>query len=235
MPSITDPFRPVREGVDAVRRGDGGGFIRSVFDPAGLTAKSGNAAVPAPIQTPEQDAAFKYEQDKKDLSGKLIENAKDFRGQLPGYEQTLYNQIEGQTKSAIAKKQQEIKRQANRRGLLYSGLRQGSQASAAAEIASKGASQKAKVAPELEALAESMDAMAAKTAQANFQGDLALTRQTYDRALSDARARIEQLGQIGETAGVVGGYFGSKNPESDRYEEQKRRYSRGLNPDGSFD
>jgi hypothetical protein len=186
--------------------------------------------------TPEERAMRTAQEQQKELVNRQIQQAKDFRGKIPGYEQTLYNQIEGQSKSAIADKQQQIKRQANRRGLLYSGLKTGDQTRAASSIASQAACQKAKVAPELEKLAETMDQLAAKTAQANYADDLTTMSQVYDRALTDARARTAQMAQLGEVAGNVSGYyFGSKNADSDSYEMQKRKYSQGVNPDGTFD
>lgn len=183
-----------------------------------------NDALNQAYNDPNAVAQRKYDQDKKALADKMVGQAKDFRGNIPGYEQTLYSQLEGQAKNAIAEKQREIKRLASRRGLLYSGLRQGSESSASSEIASKAAGQKAKVAPELERIAEAIDSQAAKTAQANYGDDLNLMSQVYDRALADAKSRTQMLGQLGETGGMVAGnYFGSRNPESDRYEMEKRR------------
>lgn len=240
MGNIWDDINPVKQYEDARRaleNNDPSRAVRRLMPPDQAAMwgwKGDEATIPGIEVSPEQQAQMKYQDDKKKLADQMAARSREFRGQIPGYEQELYNQIEGQAKNSIAEKQREIKRLANRRGLLYSGLRQGSEASASAQIASKAASQKAKVAPELEQLAETLEQQAAKVAQANFADDLSLASQVYDRALAEARSRMEQLGQFGEVAGtVVGENFGSKNPESDRYEQQKREYSMSLNPDGT--
>jgi hypothetical protein len=237
--SFWDDINPIKQAERFISAKDGGEAARAIMDPIARNVsgwKQGDAAIPPPAFSEEDIAKYQYDQDKRALIDKQMANNKQFRSNLAGYERDLYSQIEGDAKAAIADKQREIKRQANRRGLLYSGLRQGDEARTAAEISSKAASQKAKVAPELNNLAELMEQQTAKLSQANYQDDLAIATQVYDRALDTAKSRMAALGDIGEAVGgVVGEYFGSRDADSDRYEMQKRLYSKGLNPDGTID
>lgn len=141
--------------------------------------------------------------------------AQQFRQGLPGYENSIYDQINANAKYAIANQQNQIKKSANQRGLLYSGLRTGSENAAASDIASQAAEQKSKVAPQLEDQANQLDQRAIETAQAKQVSDLNLANNVFDRALQDAQARMAATGQMMSAAGQLGGtvagnYFNKK-------------------------
>lgn len=141
--------------------------------------------------------------------------AQQFRQGMPGYEQNIYDQINANAKYSIADQQNQIKRAANQRGLLYSGLKTGSMDAAAADISSKAAGQRSQVAPALEKQANELDQRAIETAQAKQVSDLNLANNVFDRALQDAQAAAAATGQMMNTGGqlvgtIAGNYFSKK-------------------------
>lgn len=141
--------------------------------------------------------------------------ANEFRQGMPGYENSIYDQINANAKYEIANQQNQIKKAANERGLLYSGLKTGSMDAAAADISSQAAGQRSKVAPELNKMADELDKRAVETAQAKQVSDLNLANNVFDRALQDAQARMAATGQMMSTIGQIGGtvagnYFSKK-------------------------
>lgn len=131
--------------------------------------------------------------------------AKQFRQGMPGYEQSIYDQINANSKYAIANQQDQIKKAANERGLLYSGLKTGSINNAAADISSQAAGQRSRVAPEMNKMADELDQRAIETMQAKQVSDLNLANNVFDRALQDAQARMAATGSMMNTVGQIGG------------------------------
>ncbi len=162
-------------------------------------------------QTPEDPAVGKYRQAQQVTLDSMLGQANKFRSDIPGYESQIQSQIEGQAKANIAAKQREIRSQMNRRGLLYSGMRAGSENKAQAEISSEAAGQKAKVAPELNKMADDLENQAMQMAQEKFANDLDAANRVYDLAIQRAKERAQNSDAFLRAGGTaLGAYYGSK-------------------------
>ena len=152
---------------------------------------------------------------RKAMEG-AIGAARDFGNQLPGYQSDLYNQIEGSAKTAVADQQNDIRKSANSRGLLYSGLRSGAESRMRGDMASQTAQKKSKVSTELNAMREDLNNQAAKMAQQNYANDLQISSEVYDLALNASKDRAANMNAIGGAVGsVAGSYFGRKKEAND--------------------
>lgn len=161
--------------------------------------------------SPEERKKRELEWMKQNQMQGAINQAKDFQQSIPGLEQGLYSQIEGDAKRSLADSRRNIKREASRRGLLYSNMRTGDEARAASEIASQAAQKKSGVSKELQAIDEDFQRQAAEMAQKNYANDLQISQDVYNLALDSAKQRAANLNAgIGAIGTVAGAYFGSK-------------------------
>lgn len=137
--------------------------------------------------------------------------AQDFRNQMPGYENQMYGDINAQARSDLATQQQGIRRSASQRGLLYSGLRAGSENSAGADVASRAASAKSQIAPGLEKQANALDAQAVQAQQAKQISDLQIANNVFDTALQNYKDNMSAVSGLYQAGGkIAGSYFANK-------------------------
>lgn len=147
----------------------------------------------------------------KALVDQSIDQANQFRNNLPGYESQLNTQIMGDAQRNIASQQRDIRRGANSRGFLYSGLRTSDEARSAGNISSEAAGQKAKSSTELQKMSSDLTNQASQMAQQRYQGDVTTAKQAYDVALQQYQDRMSNVSKFYGAVGAVGGaYLGNK-------------------------
>lgn len=151
----------------------------------------------------------------QNTQGNLVDQetklAQQARAGMPGMENALYNNINGQSQRDLASQIHNIRQNASSRGLLYSGLRSGSENTAASETASNAAMARSQVAPQLEKQASALEAQAIQAQQSKTVSDLQIANNVFDQSLKDYQSNISGMNNLYQGIGkLAGGYFGSK-------------------------
>lgn len=160
------------------------------------------------------------------LRKRLFGEAQQFEKDLPGLQKQAGNQIEAEGDMALRSGIKGTRENFNRRGLLYSGLRQAGEQDVRGRVASTMAGQRAQANQDLSKLAM---AKATKAAQVGLQGYQDAVNREAEIAgvnLQNQVARAQMMQQLGQIGGyAAGSYFGSRMPATQ---------SNGLNADGSI-
>jgi class 3 adenylate cyclase len=142
---------------------------------------------------------------------KMMGEAKEFRANLPKYTGERYAQAAQLGQETLQDTTKNIKQNANRRGLLFSGMRQGQEASARGRMASMLAGQRAEINREAQDLAGAKEEAAAQTGLAGFGDAIQRSDNLYKQALDQEMARRKNMAQLGQGVGYgLGAYYGSK-------------------------
>jgi len=175
--------------------------LKEAFAPgAGLANRVGDAVVNAP--PPQEDVEAKRLAQVRDQQ---IKEANKFRENLPEYQKKLGDQAEVSSRRKLANTLGEVKSGYNRRGLLYSGLRQSGEAGAQADASMQLAQERAQISDSLNQTADQYEAAALNSAlqvndmEADFQNQL------YSRALNAMMARNQGIGSLLSAGGVAAG------------------------------
>jgi len=174
----------------------------------------GNAPSLLPPAQPERNPT-----DLDTIRRELMEEAKRFRSGLPQYKREKYGIAAEQGREELNENLGLIRKSANSRGLLFSGLRQGAEAGSRAKTAAMLAQQKADINREAEDLASAKEYTAGTVGLAGY-GD-AIKRQDdlyqaqYERALQ-RRKELQGLGSgIGYGFGTYASYRNNRNGENE--------------------
>lgn len=145
------------------------------------------------------------------IRDRLSGEAKSFRSGLPRYKEEKYGMAAGAGRDQLEGTVDTIRKSANQRGLLYSGMREGQEAGARSRMASILAAQRAEINREAEELASAKDASAASVGLSGYDAAIKRADDTYNQQLANEIARRKALAQIGEGVGYgFGAYFGKK-------------------------
>jgi hypothetical protein len=171
------------------------------------TIQDGAAAVPGP--SPEDTKRYQqqqeYEQKRNYIRDQQMAQAKFFRGMLPNYQGRLNAFAEEKMRNLYNSDVTDIKEQMNKRGMLYSGARQGAQLNAAAKRSSELAVDKNKVGDYLEKQAQEFDDAASKNIMDDYRDRIDQADQAYDLALQRIKQRNQMMGSIMTAGGTIAG------------------------------
>ena len=146
------------------------------------------------------------------LRNKLYGEAGDFESHLGDYQKDASNQIEREGSQALESGVKGTRQNFNRRGLLYSGLREGAEQGVRGRVASTMASQKAQSNQELSNLSKSKWEKAAQVGLQSYQDSVNREAEIASVNLQNQVARAQMMQQLGQ----VGGYmattaYGNRN------------------------
>jgi hypothetical protein len=199
--------------------GDEGSLARlEQFVGTGEQGVDNNYARQVIQQRRSQMAAQKQAQEEMErsnqLRGQLTKQAQDYRAALPGLQNQMMDSASDDARRGLSSQMTGIKKAANQRGLLYSGLRAGSEAQAAGEASSGLAQERARINEQTQGQADAYDRMAAQgnlahqemglqDAQRKQKGQDDAYQQAIARRRGDAtamQAGMQAAGQVGGAA-----------------------------------
>jgi hypothetical protein len=143
----------------------------------------------------------------------LLGEANKFREGLQGYKNSRYGDVANTARDQLDQTTQGIRRNANARGLLFSGLRAGAEANSRTKMASMLASQRAEINKEADDLAQSKDTAAANVGLSGYEDAIKRSQDLYNLESTNQARRRAALGQLGEGVGYgLGAYYSTKKP-----------------------
>jgi hypothetical protein len=168
-------------------------------------------------QTPAyQEAERKRREAEESLAKQrdsVINEAKQFRGGLQEYKNSRYGDVANTARDQLDQTLRQIRRNANARGLLFSGMRTGAEANARTKMASMLAQQRAEINKESDDLAQSKDTVAANIGLSGYENAIKRASDLYELESTNQARRRAALGQLGEGVGYgFGAYYSQKKP-----------------------
>jgi len=161
---------------------------------------------------PTQTAA----QNAQNMVNNQNQNYQSFLNNLPQYQNNLNNQAIDQGNQSYNNQKQAIDQNANARGLLYSGLKQGAESSAANQAANQTQGQIASNNQNLANYATGYGNQVAQSNIANYQGNVSAALNQYGTQLQQQGQNNQMLGGLlsgGLAAGALA--FSDKNLKKD--------------------
>lgn len=141
---------------------------------------------------------------------KIVQTATDYRTNLGRTQAGLMDVQTDKARRGLAENIAGVRQAANRRGMLYSGLRSGAESEAAGKYASGLSAQRAKIGEETEAKANKLEDLAIEAALQEQQARGKLSDIDYKRALEQRKARNDMMGAVGGAAGGLIGTMAGK-------------------------
>jgi len=150
------------------------------------------------------------------LRNRLFGEAQSFGNDLPGLKQEAGNQIQHQGDYALSQGLKSTDQNFNRRGLLYSGLRE---AGEQGKVASTMASQRAQSNQDLDKMSQAKYQKAANVGLQSYQDAVNREADISSINLQNQVARAQMMQQLGTTSGYMAGSFYGRggNSSSDPY------------------
>lgn len=136
---------------------------------------------------------------------KMTDISDKFRKEAPGIQAKGEGAIGDEERISAKEGIQDIRKGASKRGLLYSGLRQGAEAGRIGESQSRIAGRSAELSSQIETQKELFDNLAVQANLNRQAGEAGLAGQDYSSSLQSALERRKQLAGIGKGLGSVAG------------------------------
>lgn len=153
-----------------------------------------------------------YEESKKayidaleNQKKKMTDISDKFRKEAPGIQAKGEAAIGDEERLAAKEGIQDIRKGASKRGLLYSGLRQGAEAGRIGEAQSRIAGRSAELSSQIESQKDLFDQLAIQANLNRQAGEAGIAGQDYSASLQSALERRKQLAGIGKGLGSVAG------------------------------
>lgn len=144
------------------------------------------------------------------LKNALGESIAGNKGAEMGAQGILRQEADQALKSGVSNTRKNF----NRRGLLYSGMREGGESSVKSSVASKLASDSSSTARDFANQAAKQKEAYAAIGLQNQQQNLELANQAFDTTMRNSIARQQAYQQLGEGVGQAGGLmYGSRSPK----------------------
>lgn len=137
--------------------------------------------------------------------------ANAFAANAPNLQQQQGVQASEDSRRGLASKMSNIKSQSNKRGLLYSGLKQAQESGAQQQAGSQLAAQQANINNKVQDQSEALQNQAIQSGFALQEAQQRASDQNYSNAMGAKQARTGAVtGLLGSIGGAVGGFAGGK-------------------------
>lgn len=214
--SIQQPSQP-RKDMTLYDDGQGGRFVRNddgSFVVADYNGTAHNDLVINPTTNNDKYQATLGAYNRS----QQYNQAKDFRSNIGNYENQLYSGAQSQTYGSIANNRSNIRSNANSRGLLYSGMRQGAEAGAEARGQAGLAAERSNINSQIEGYGNQLDTQATSMGLQDFQNQVQNSMAQYQNQLQQDSQRRQQIGQFIGGAGSIAGLIISDENEKKNIE-----------------
>lgn len=159
----------------------------------------GEAGGGGPTPTQEVDPALRAQRDNQ------LRTAQNYRSGASNLKQEQGVQSEENTRQDLAQKLADVRSGANRRGLLYSGLRQGAERGAGSDAASTMASSRMNINNAVDDQANALDSQALNSAFQVQQMQQDLNDTAYQDALTRRKQSMGIMSMLGAGLGGIAG------------------------------
>lgn len=154
---------------------------------------------------------------QQDFAGRLKTQADDFRKNLPGYTGNQIAAAQDSSRANLVNDIQNIRQGANSRGLLYSGVKEGSENQARAQEGAKLASNIKNINQNAQSQADTKDEMATRAAQGAEESEIGMmqtkmqqAQTAYEQSLQIQQMQQQQQSDFwGDVIGAVGSVAGA--------------------------
>lgn len=136
---------------------------------------------------------------------RMADMSDKFRKEAPGIQAKGEAAIGDEERKAAKEGIQDIRKGASRRGLLYSGLRQGAEAGRIGESQSRIAGRAAELNDQIESTKQAFDAQAVQAGINQKAAQAGIAGQDYTSSLEKALEKRKALSGIGKSLGSMGG------------------------------
>lgn len=168
------------------------------------------------------------------LRSQMSGEAQKFRKDLPGLVEGEKRGLESTANQALERGTKQTRQNYNRRGLLYSGLRQGAEQTVKGNVASTLARQIADVNKQYQDLASSKENVAANVGLQGYGEALQRANQLYDSQQANSVARNQALQQFGSGIGYLAGSAYGSRPTADQTYGTPTQSTAYYNPNSSL-
>lgn len=183
-------------------------FIKKNFAPMGIVRGANRAARSTSAMLDQQINAKKAEDE---LRNQLSTEAKDFRSNLPTLQRQRAGLLQDQAREALSTGLEDVRQGFQQRGLLYSGMRQGTETGLRSQVANKLRSSIAQTNKDLEEAALERERTVAAVGLQNFQQQLQRQSERDQMNMQNELLRARAFGELGQAAGyAAGSYFESR-------------------------
>lgn len=188
---ISSPVQAIGTGIGAIAGGLPGAIGGNIV--GGLAGQTGPKAPPPPGMDPQLAA----------LQQKRVDEANQFRQNLPGTTQDMGQNLENQSRRQLAGDIASNNMNANRRGLLGSGLNQAANAQSSGTEATNLANSKQQMTNQLQDQADNMENQAVTNGYQYWQSAKGIQDSAYNAALGNMMsARSGTMALLGGAAKV---------------------------------
>ena len=180
-----------------------GGEASKIGLPVGGLLQQGGRMI-----APEEEAAIsKPGEDPKitELRRQQMQQAKDFRQNMPSLQEKAFGNVAARENQRLGQEVKDIQAGSNRRGLLYSGLREGKESGARAASASNLASQRSSINDAYEQKAKQLEMNAIDTAFKQQQSQQQIEDEIYNQALANVASKNAASSALMSAGGQVAG------------------------------
>jgi hypothetical protein len=146
------------------------------------------------------------------LRNRLFGESEQFNQDLPGMKERAGNLIQAEGDQALQSGLRGTQQNFNRRGLLYSGMRQGAEQGVRGKVASEISSQRAQSNMDLDKLGTAKAAKAASVGLQSYQNQVQREADIAGINLQNQVARAQAMQQLGQIGGYIAGSMYSRQP-----------------------
>lgn len=135
----------------------------------------------------------------------LSKEAQEYRANIPAFTQNAFSKVADETRRGLAENLAGQKSDYNKKGLLYSGLKQGADASARGQAAAGLSQARASINQGAEQQARAMEQAAAQGTIGSQQSQVGADQDAYAKAMENAQRRRQTIAAAGQAIGQLGG------------------------------
>ena len=169
----------------------------------------------------------------KALRDRLYGEAQSFERDLPGMQKGASEQIQREGDMALESGLKGTRQNFNRRGLLYSGLREAGEQGVRGKVASTMAGQKAQSNKELTDLSKSKWEKVANAGLQSYQDSVNREAEIENIKLQNSVARAQVMQQLGQVGGYAAGAYLASPSNASTPNTGTAGYSSSYNPYGN--
>lgn len=199
-------FSGISKAIGNIAGGAIGGKTGELIKQAG-SGGGGNVAPVDPYEQQRKRYIEALEAQRKKISGV----ASEYEKSMPGMKERAFGAAADVGRKEVGQEIGNIRKGTQRRGLLYSGLREGAEAGAVGDMQSRVASQQSQIADEMENRRQELQDAAAQAGLGKMAAEAGLASGDINMTLQNALARRQAMGSLlGGIGGLAGAYIGSK-------------------------
>jgi len=164
---------------------------------------------------PYEESRKRYTEALEAQRQKIAGTAAEYEKKMPGMKERAFGAVENTGRKQAGEEIKDIRKGTQRRGLLYSGLREGAEAGAIGGMQSRVAQQESQIADEMEGRKQELQEASATAGLNKLAAEAGLATGDVNMTLQNALARRQSMSSLmGGIGGIAGSYLGSRGSKS---------------------